>query len=71
MLGREKKAIMGAGVEQKEGGNRVADDGSGRGKGEDGQVLWRWGQGNRSEALRASRKNENRQPQEVGVGETP
>jgi hypothetical protein len=58
-LGREKKAISGdrgregPGWEKRQGGEK-----------ENMIRYWRWG--DRSEALRASRKNGNRQPQEVG-----
>ena len=62
-LGREKKAITG---ERREGGTWVGKE-IGRRRGEYDQVL---GQGNRTEALRTSRKNGNRQPQEVGGGRT-
>jgi hypothetical protein len=62
-LGREKKAITGQVVEE---GSWVGK-GTGRGKGEHDQVL---GGGNRTEGLRASRKNGNRQPWEVGDRET-
>jgi hypothetical protein len=53
-LGREKKAIIG------EAGGTWMREETGRGKGGHDQVLGRTG------ALRASRKNRNRQSQEVG-----
>ena len=62
-LGREQKAITG-------GGGR---EGSGweRGQGEEEWKMIRyWGGGGRNEALRASRKNGNRQPQDIVGGVT-
>jgi hypothetical protein len=59
-LGREKKAITGG------WGRRPGwEKGTRRGRGEQDQVL---GEENRTEFLRASRKNGNRQPWEVGGG---
>jgi hypothetical protein len=49
-----------------EEGKTCVREGTGRGKAEHDQLWVR----NRSEALRASRKNENKQPQEVGGGQT-
>jgi hypothetical protein len=43
-------------------------EGTGRGKGKHDQVLGTEG-GSKTEALRARRKNRNRQPREVGVQE--
>ena len=56
-LGREKKAIR----KRREGGTWVGK-GTGQGIGKHDQVL---GEGNRTEVLRASRKNGNRQPQRM------
>jgi hypothetical protein len=51
---------------QKGEGGTLVEKETQRGRGEHEQVLER----NRSKALRASRKNGNGQPQEVGSGET-
>ena len=63
-LGREKKAITGQreGRGRAEGGRDIGWIGDRKGKREHDQVSWE----NRMEALRASRMNVNRQPQEVG-----
>ena len=57
-LGKEKKAIT-----RGEGGRDLGGKWDGEGRGEHDLIL---GGGERTEALRASRKNGNRQPQEVG-----
>ena len=60
-LGREKKAITGMVVQ----GKVSLGEGTGRGKGEHDQVL---GVGVRNEAMKANKKNGNRQPLEMGGG---
>jgi hypothetical protein len=66
-LGREKKAIMWGEGAQMEGGTWRGGEGTGMGKGDHDQVL---GGVSRSETLRASRKNGNRQPWKVEDGGT-
>ena len=59
-LGRERIVIIGVGKE----GETLLGKWTRRGRGEHDQVL---GGENRTEVLRASRKNQNRQPRKVGV----
>ena len=61
LLGREKKAIS-------RGRGREEPGCSRGGEGENGNIIRYWEARNRSEALRASRMNGKRQPQEVGGG---